>query len=175
MTGKPQAKTDHTSPCRSQAGFTYLWLLLFVAISSAGIASLSDMCQSQVQRGKEEELVFRLQQFAAALDSYAKASPVGVNCQPLTLDELLEDRRLGTTKRHLRSLYPDPFTGKWDWLVERGAGGVITRIKNARPLTFVTRNTGASMAAAEGDSGNTTSGTALPLANHCAGTQPPSQ
>ena len=139
MTGKPQTNNVHTYPCHLQGGFTYLWLLLFIAISTAGAATLGEMWQAQAQRAKEEDLGWCLQQFAVALNSYAKASPVGTLQQPLVIDELLEDRRSGTTLRHLRNLYPDPFTGKWDWIVIRGPGNLITGIKSTRPLTFITR------------------------------------
>ncbi len=140
MIGEQLTWSTRTVLQRNQGGFTYLWLLLYVAISSASVATLSCMWQTQVQRSNEEELVFRLQQFAAALDSYAQASPIGVNCLPMSLDELLEDRRLGVTKRHLRNLYQNPFTGKWDWVVKRDTGGFITGIHTDRPLVLITRS-----------------------------------
>lgn len=139
MIGKPIEDSVPNNAVCYQGGFTYLWLLLFIAISSASVANLGELWQTQAQRAKEEDLEWRLQQFSAALDSYAKATPVGMPFQPLVLDELLEDSRSGSTLRHLRSLYLDPFTGKWDWLVTRGAGGAIISIKSTRILTFIVR------------------------------------
>jgi len=115
-----------------QAGFTYLWLILTVAIASAGGAALGEMWQTQSLRSKEQEQVFRLGSFAAALNSYAAATPTGMPCLPSAFEDLLEDKRSGKLKRHLRTLYPDPFTGKFDWVVERSLAGGIKNIKSGK-------------------------------------------
>lgn len=115
-----------------QAGFTYLWLMLTVAMASAGSAVLGEMWQTQSLRSKEQEQIFRLQSFEAALNSYAAATPTGRPCQPTDLEELLEDHRSGKVKRHLRTLYLDPFSKQLDWVVERSPSGGIKSIKSSK-------------------------------------------
>jgi type II secretory pathway pseudopilin PulG len=90
-----------------QQGFTYLWLLLAVAMGSAAATALSEMWLTQAQRSKEEEMIFRGLQIAAALNSYAKVTLKGNPCAPVEIVELLEDRRGLVTQRHLRKLYTD--------------------------------------------------------------------
>ena len=139
MIGKSDARhrAQKSTQASVQAGFTYLWLLLTVAMGSAGAVIAGEVWSTHVLRSKEQEQVFRLAQFALALNSYASATPVGKPCLPMTLEELLEDKRSAKTNRHLRRLYTDPFSGGVDWVIERGVGGVITQVRSARRLTLL--------------------------------------
>ena len=126
-----------------QRGFTYLWLMLALAMGSAGSAVLGEMWKTQSLRSKEQEQIFRLQSFEAALNSYAAATPSGRPCQPMGLEELLEDSRSGKVKRHLRSLYLEPFTNQLDWVVERSPSGGIQSIKSSKHvIELITAQTG---------------------------------
>ena len=124
---------------RRQAGFTYLGLIIFVAIIGlVGAATLK--IGSLLQRAAaEEELLEIGAAFSAALDSYAAATPRGGSPYPPSLAELLKDPRSPAVRRHLRKVYVDPLTGKAEWgIVYLGDGetGVVAfhSLSNARPL-----------------------------------------
>jgi type II secretory pathway pseudopilin PulG len=98
-----------------QAGFTYLGLLILLAvIGLVGAASLK--IGSLLQRVEaEQELLDIGAEFSDALQSYAAATPKGAPQQPPSLQELLKDPRFPGTRRHLRKLFVDPVTGKAEW------------------------------------------------------------
>jgi type II secretory pathway pseudopilin PulG len=98
-----------------ERGFTYLWLLFVVAIGGAGLGVAASAWKTQSQREKEKELLFRGGEIERAIASYRSASAAGPAQWPRDFDDLLEDRRGGIVRRHLRRLYADPFTGKPDW------------------------------------------------------------
>jgi len=52
-----------------------------------------------------------------------------VKVYPLSLEELLEDKRYLTVRRHLRAVYPNPFTGKPDWELIVGSGGRVRGVR----------------------------------------------
>lgn len=124
---------------RREAGFTYLGLIIFVAIIGlVGAATLK--IGSLLQRAAaEEELLEIGAAFSAALDSYAAATPRGGSPYPPSLAELLKDPRSPAVRRHLRKVYVDPLTGKAEWgIVYLGGGetGIIAihSLSTARPL-----------------------------------------
>lgn len=101
-------------------GFTYLGLLIAVAVVGVGLAGAAEVWSTVAKRGKEAELLFVGDQFRQAIGRYFEGSP-GAKVYPLRLEDLLEDKRLPVVRRHLRRLYPDPMTGKADWgLVMQG-------------------------------------------------------
>lgn len=100
-------------------GFTYLVLLWWVAISALMLAALGQRWQLESRRQHELELVFRAGQIQAALASYRRNTPDGQPGLPARLDELLEDQRGPTLRRHLRQVMPDPMTGgAWGLLLD---------------------------------------------------------
>ena len=113
---------------QAQAGFTYLWLLIFIALQGAALSVLAPLASSQARREMETELLFRGTLISQALEAFASASPAGEHCRPQSLYELLEDRRSGDLKRHLRRVYEDPFSGQPDWELERDLKGGIVRL-----------------------------------------------
>ena len=112
-----------------EAGFTYLWLLLVVALMGLGFASVLELHQTTVRRDKETQLLWIGRQYVTALESYRDSSGrAGATAQaasasrpfdqrqfPTTLEELLKDSRFPGIKRHLRTIYIDPMTGKREW------------------------------------------------------------
>jgi type II secretory pathway pseudopilin PulG len=97
-------------------GFTYLGLLLLIAVSGAGLAALGSQWSHQLQRERERELRFRGGEIQAAVARYRQVSGPGLpRAWPQTLEDLLDDRRSGEPRHHLRRLYADPFTGRADW------------------------------------------------------------
>lgn len=110
-----------------QRGFTYVGLLLLVAMSSAALAAAGSLWSVESRREREADLLFTGAQFAQAIASFRERTPAGQAQRfPRDLQELLEDRRWPTPRRHLRRLYVDPMTGTRDWgLVAAPGGGVI--------------------------------------------------
>jgi len=100
---------------RRDGGFTYLSLIILVAI--IGLVSASALkLGSVLQRSRaERELLDIGAAFSDALQSYANATPAGFPPQPPSLKELLKDPRFPTVRRHLRKVFVDPMTGKAEW------------------------------------------------------------
>lgn len=109
-------------------GFTYVALLLAVAIAGALLAATGLLWRTEGVRERERELLFAGGEFARALESFHQASPQLPNRYPKSLEELLEDRRGPVVRRHLRRLYVDPFTGRSDWAVVRAPDGTIVGV-----------------------------------------------
>ncbi|HUQ75542.1 MAG TPA: type II secretion system protein [Burkholderiales bacterium] len=117
-----KALTPVTQTLTGQRGFTYLGLMIIVAIMGAGLAAFGTIYSQTAQRDKEAELLFVGEQFRAAIGSYYLKSRV----YPKKLDDLVEDKRFPMPVRHLRRIYADPMTGKADWgIVEFPGGGGI--------------------------------------------------
>jgi type II secretory pathway pseudopilin PulG len=124
-------------PSPKQQGFTYLALMIIVAVMGAGLAAIGELYSHAAQREKERELLFVGHQFRQAIAGYYEKSP-GAKAYPRSLDDLLEDKRFPMPQRHLRRLYPDPMTGKADWgLLEMpGGAGImgVHSLSEERPL-----------------------------------------
>lgn len=101
-------------PCR-QSGFTYLGVLFAVALIGIGLTAASEVWVTTVQRQKMTQLDWIGGQFVAGIASYHAASPGSVKSYPSTFEDLLQDGRYLFVKRHLRTVYLNPFTGKADW------------------------------------------------------------
>lgn len=120
-------------PRQAETGFTYLGLLLFLAIAGIGLASVGVVWHTAAQREKEAELVFVGAQFQRAIRSYFERSPEAGKTYPRTLQDLLEDRRSGTMVRHLRKIFIDPMTGNAGWGLVKQADGRIIGIYSLSP------------------------------------------
>ena len=109
----------------SQAGFTYLWVLMAIAVLGVGLTAVSAVWVSAVQREQKEQFEWIGQQYVQAIGSYQQ---VGQGVYPRNLEDLLEDRRVGL-RRHLRQVYPNPFTAKVDWEMVRGVDGGVRGVR----------------------------------------------
>lgn len=122
----------------SQAGFTYMGLIIFVAIiGMVGAATLK--IGSLLQRASNEEELLEIgAAFSAALQSYAAATPRGMPQQPPSLKELLKDPRFPGVRRHLRKVFVDPMTGKAEWgivyLGDKTGVVAVYSLSTAKPL-----------------------------------------
>jgi type II secretory pathway pseudopilin PulG len=123
---------------RTSRGFTYLGVLLLVALVGALLAGLGQRATQAAQRERERELLFRGEQLRTAIESYREA--VQPAAWPQSLQDLLVDRRSGVPRHHLRRLYTDPFTRRADWafiappLPATGIAGVHSRATARRLL-----------------------------------------
>lgn len=103
------------SPRRPARGFTYLGLLLILAVSGAALAALGSSWRVAAQRERERELLFRGEQIRAAVARFRQAQEP--RQWPSTLEELVADGRSNPPRHHLRRLFTDPFTGRADWVL----------------------------------------------------------
>jgi type II secretory pathway pseudopilin PulG len=107
----------------TQRGFTYIGLLLALAILAAGLSEAGVVWHTETQRAKEAELLFIGAEFKRAISGFYDATPGPVKQLPKRLEDLLRDTRYPTVRRHLRKIYVDPLTGKSEWgLVATPAG-----------------------------------------------------
>lgn len=116
-----------------QRGFTFIGVLIVSAVIGVGLAGLGQVWSVQAQRERERELLFVGDQYRAALLSYSATTPAGKPRYPRDLEDLLDDKRHPSTRRHLRRLYPDPLTGKADWETVRSPDGGIVAVHSRHP------------------------------------------
>lgn len=95
-----------------QRGFTYLGLLILIAVLSVATLVTLEVGQLASRRQAEDELLFIGQEFEQALRSYMDSTPAGQRPYPASLQDLLKDNRHPRLQRHLRRLYTDPLTGR---------------------------------------------------------------
>ena len=110
-------------PPSKMRGFTYIGILIIVAITGAGLAATGTFFSQTAQREKERELLFVGDQYRQAIASYYNKTPGGAKAYPKKLDDLLEDKRFPMPQRHLRKLYADPITGSNEWAIVEVPGG----------------------------------------------------
>lgn len=139
---------------RRQRGFTYLGLVILVAILGlVGAAGLKT--GSLLQRQAAELALLDIgAQFSDALYSYAAATPPGLPQQPESLAELLRDPRVPHMRRHLRKLFVDPMTGHAEWglLYQPGSNRIIGVHSLSQATPLKTANFEARFANLEGKS-----------------------
>ena len=115
---------------RGQNGFTLIVVLVMVVVIGLVLGITGSTWKTITQRAKEEELLFRGEQYRKAIESYFKVAHGGTQgTYPSSLEDLLRDPRSGGVLRHIRKLYKDPMTGE-DFEVIR-AGGTVTGAGNA--------------------------------------------
>lgn len=108
-----------------QKGFTYLAVLFAVAIIGAVLAATVVVWHQQVQRDKEQELLFIGDAYRVAIAAYYEKTPGTTKQFPKKLEDLLEDKRQTQLTRYLRKLYLDPMTASKEWGLVTGPGGII--------------------------------------------------
>ena len=89
----------HANYIKSDLGFTYLGLMLFIAISGIGLSVAGISWQYQMRSEKERELLFVGAQYIDAIDSYYTKSPGAARVYPLTFEDLLLDKRIPKIQR----------------------------------------------------------------------------
>ncbi|MBJ6726456.1 type II secretion system protein [Geomesophilobacter sediminis] len=119
---------------RSQGGFTYLAALLMMIILGITLSGAVRVWSMQMQREKEEQLLYILSQYRTALRRYYGLDKAGVNPSNITqvpplndLKDLTKDPGNAGTVRYLRkSIFAmkDPMTGK-DFDIVKDATGIV--------------------------------------------------
>ncbi|HXE74155.1 MAG TPA: hypothetical protein VNN18_00780 [Candidatus Xenobia bacterium] len=103
---------------RPQAGYALLVMLFLAAMVLIALAAAAPRLLSEGQREKEEELIFRGEQYKHAIGLYYKK----FGRYPMKMEDLLRTNDRGYLRRQFR----DPMTkdGKWRF-IGVGAGGVL--------------------------------------------------
>lgn len=112
---------------RYSAGFTYVGLLLLVAMMGISLTVVCQVWQTMQKREKEVELLFVGDQIRRAIGLYYANTPGGRERYPRSLEDLLKDPRYPGVRRYLRKIYRDPITGRAEWGLVK-AGDVITGV-----------------------------------------------
>lgn len=107
------------------SGFTYIGVLMLVAISGIGLAGVGIVWHQDAQREREKELLFIGEAFRHAIGSYYENTPGGTKQYPKKLEDLILDNRFPMTKRHLRKFYTDPFAHESAWGLVLQQGQII--------------------------------------------------
>jgi len=105
-----------------------------VSLHGVGLLAVSEVWVTSARRQKLVELEWIGAQFTQAIGSYYQSTPGAAKAYPLTLQDLIEDRRYVTVRRHLRSVYANPFTGKQDWELVVAADGRVRGIRVPVPM-----------------------------------------
>ena len=117
------ARNMQAGSCPSR-GFTYIGILLAVAFLGIALSAVGTVWVTAARREREQQLLFAGDAYRAAIASYYSSGPVAHQL-PQNLQDLLDDPRSQRTRRHLRTLYPDPMTGSVDWVLVRDPDGGI--------------------------------------------------
>ena len=91
-----------------QRGFTYIWLLVAIAVLAIGMVTVGPLWARQAQRDREAEMLRVGVAYAVAIEHYYRMPAGGMRQLPRSVDDLLLDRRFPVPVRHLRSAYTDP-------------------------------------------------------------------
>ncbi len=116
-------------------GFTYLALLIAVAIMGVALAATGLVWHTVAQRNKEQELLFAGHAIRNAIALYYERTPGTAKQYPKKLEDLLEDKRQAQLARYLRQVYRDPFTAKKDWGIVPGPGETIMGVYSLSKAT----------------------------------------
>jgi type II secretory pathway pseudopilin PulG len=110
---------------RKMEGFTFLGLMVIIAIMGVALLAVGEVWHSAQRREKEQELLFVGDQFRRAINSYYVHAPNKRQPYPMNLEDLLKDPRYPSTQRYLRKIYLDPISGSSEWGVVRQPNGGI--------------------------------------------------
>jgi type II secretory pathway pseudopilin PulG len=114
---------------RKPNGFTYLSVLIAIALVSVGLMAVSEVWVSTTEREKLIQLEWAGHQYQRAIANYFHATPGSVKTFPATFSELLNDHRFVVQRRHLRALYLNPFTAQMDWQPVMSVNGGIQGVQ----------------------------------------------
>jgi type II secretory pathway pseudopilin PulG len=109
-------------------GFTFVAILLLLALVSLGLAAAGTVWSQASKRERERELMRIGTLYASAIASYYNAAPGSQKVYPERLELLLLDTRYVGTVRHLRRVYPDPIDPAQAWGLVRDPAGRITGV-----------------------------------------------
>jgi type II secretory pathway pseudopilin PulG len=92
---------------KNDPGYMMLILVFAVAVLTIGLMVAVPVWQTQIQREKEEELIFRGKQYVEAIRLFQQKIP---GAFPQSFDDLIKEKCI-------RRLYKDPLTKSGEWNV----------------------------------------------------------
>ncbi len=105
---------------RGQGGFTYLGLLVLVALVGLLLAAAGEVASTTARREREAELLWAGHEYRAAIGRYWRLR----RAYPQALEDLLGGASDAPAQaRCLRRLYRDPMTNAVDWVLVPAPGG----------------------------------------------------
>lgn len=124
---------------RSENGFTYIGILIAVAIIGVSLAEIGVVWHTIQQCERERELLYVGDRFREAIGRYYNVGAVvrAASEYPQSLDDLLRDPRLVGVAHYLRKIYYDPITGTQKWGLIRNSNGRIVGVyslSNGHPI-----------------------------------------
>jgi type II secretory pathway pseudopilin PulG len=120
----------------NSSGFSYLGVLILVAVMSISIVGTGRYWSTIVKRELEAELLYRGDRIREAIASYYNNPPGGQNkTYPRKFSDLLKDPRYPGVKRHLRKWYTDPMNQGKDWVYILDASQKLKGVHSAHEGT----------------------------------------
>ncbi|WP_035060957.1 hypothetical protein [Andreprevotia chitinilytica] len=116
-----------------QRGLAYLGVLMIAFMVGLGTMQAARVWGKIRQREQETQLLFVGDQYRNAIEHYYKSAEG--SRYPESLEDLLADKRVPYTLRHLRRLYDDPLTGKAEWGLVKAPDGRIMGVYSQAPGT----------------------------------------
>lgn len=98
-------------------GYILIILMVAIFVLSIGLLMAIPIWETQLQREREAELIFRGKQYVEAIRLFQMKNPGSF---PKTLDELLEEKCI-------RKLYKDPMSENGEWNIVLQAQGVSVK------------------------------------------------
>ncbi len=113
--GRAGSRPEVRRPPAAEDAFTLVVVIVVVTVLNILVAAALPLWTHQIQREKEEELIFRGLQYAEAIRLFQTRA----GRYPVRLEELLE-----VQPRSIRKLWKDPMTedGKWELVLSAGQG-----------------------------------------------------
>jgi len=122
-----------------QHGFVYIWILMALSLLGLGLGRALEIYHHELQREKEEQLLYIGNQYRLAIESYYNTSPGMEKHYPRSLDDLLLDKRMLSLKRHIRKRYRDPMTNSTEWGLIRTRDGEIIGVHSPSNTATIKR------------------------------------
>ncbi|WP_156401374.1 type II secretion system protein [Duganella sp. Root1480D1] len=108
-----------------QLGFTYVIVMLLVAVLSVVTTRALEYASTSERREKETDLLWAGMAFRNAIEAYHKSSTGNINGYPTELEQLLYVDYLSNPIRPLRKIYRDPITGAREWGLVKDGDNII--------------------------------------------------
>lgn len=106
-----------------QHGFTYLGLLVAIALLGIGLSVASEVWVKISDRQRRMQMEWIGEQYRNAIASFYYTG--SIRTYPKTLDDLTLDKRFPRQQHHLRELYSNPYSSDSPWKTVPAPGGGI--------------------------------------------------
>jgi type II secretory pathway pseudopilin PulG len=129
-------------PTARMRGFTFIGLLVIVAIMGVALLAVGEVWSFAQKREKEHALLYVGGQFRQAIKLYYMHTPAAGKLQPypMSLEDLLKDPRSPSTQRYLRKIYLDPLSNSPEWGLLKYPNGGIYGVYSLSIETPIKRN-----------------------------------